>query len=99
MDSGNSTASPARILWKGDIFPCVSLILFLSANSPRSVLYELRCDLVAGQPTQTLSGELLSLTGVDISTDVDKILPLIRGLYFDWVKQEYKEEMSNERRQ
>ena len=48
---------------------------------------------------QTLSGELLSLTGVDISTDVDKILPLIRGLYFDWVKQEYKEEMSNERRQ
>lgn len=88
-----------KVLWKGDIFPCVSLLLFLSTDSPRSVLYELRCDIVSGEPMQTLSGELLSLTVEDISADVERIHPLIRGLYFNWVKQEYKEELSNERRQ
>ncbi len=88
-----------KVLWKGDIFPCVSLILFIAPDKPRAVLYELQCDIVSGHPMQTLSGELLSLTGSDITADVDKILPLISGLYFDWVKCEYKEELSNERRQ
>lgn len=96
----SSEDSVTTVLWKGEIFPKVSLLLGISNLNPQTVLYVLECDLVLGVPAQVLTGELVRLHGAAINmSNMDNIAPLIQGLYFDWVKSHYREELKHEYRQ